>query len=98
MKLFITKSYFFLAKFCSVEKGQIRDENDNCVCPPGKAKDENDICITCRKEIGMVINKEDYCVCALERGMIVDERGNCICPEEHGYSLDVDGYCRPGIY
>lgn len=84
-------------KICPIEKGQIRDENDNCVCPPGKAKDENDVCVICRKEIGMVINKEGECVCALEKGMIIDEHGNCRCPEEHGYVLDIYGYCKPGI-
>lgn len=85
-------------KICPIEKGQIRDENDNCVCPPGKAKNENDVCVICRKEIGMVINKEGECVCALEKGMIIDGHGNCRCPEEHGYVLDIYGYCKPGIY
>lgn len=86
----------FTANVCPVEKGQIRDENGNCVCPPGTAKDENDVCILCRKQSGMIINEDGYCVCALENGMIIDEYGRCVCPTKHGYRLDANGYCKLG--
>lgn len=86
----------FTANVCPVEKGQIRDENGNCVCPPSTAKDENDVCILCRKQSGMIINEDGYCVCALENGMIIDEYGRCVCPTKHGYRLDANGYCKLG--
>ena len=79
---------------CPVEKGQILDEYGNCVCPPGSAKDETEVCIPCRKQSGMIINDEGYCVCALENGMIIDEYGRCVCPTQHGYRLDANGYCK----
>lgn len=79
-----------------MEKNEILDEYGNCVCPPGSAKDEKEMCIPCRKQSGMIINEEGYCVCALENGMIIDEYGRCVCPTHHGYRLDANGYCKPG--
>lgn len=88
---------YLTANVCPVEKGQILDEYGNCVCPPGSAKDETEVCIPCRKQSGMIINDEGYCVCALENGMIIDEYGRCVCPIHHGYRLDANGYCKLGM-
>lgn len=81
-------------RICSVEKGQIRDDNGNCVCPPQTAKDEHDICVPCRPEAGMIITPDGFCVCALEKGLIIDQYGHCVCPTEHNYKLDSDGNCK----
>lgn len=88
---------YLTANVCPVAKGQIVDEYGNCVCPPGSAKDETEVCIPCRKQSGMIINDEGYCVCALENGMIIDEYGRCVCPIHHGYRLDANGYCKLGM-
>ena len=87
---FLTNFPIFLVKDCPLEKGQIRDEYGNCVCPPGKGKDRNNICVTCRPEIGMRIDLEGNCVCALEKGWSYDEHGNCVCPIQHGYTVEKD--------
>lgn len=84
------------ANICPIEKGQIRDEYGNCICPSGFGKDANDNCIPCRKQSNMVINEEGYCVCDLEKGFSIDEYGRCVCPTQHGYRIDANGYCRAG--
>jgi len=81
---------------CPIDKGYIRDENGNCICPPNTAMNENDECIPCLIEKGLKVDERGRCVCALERGMIIDERGNCVCPIEFGYRLDSFGNCIPG--
>lgn len=83
---------------CLVEKGFIRDENGNCVCPPGTGLNPNDECVRCTPERGQKVDERGHCVCALEKGMIIDERGNCVCPTEHGYRLDMYGNCVPGKF
>lgn len=87
---------YFTVSLCPIDKGYIRDENGNCVCPPNYALNENDECIPCPIEKGLKVNDRVRCVCALERGMIIDERGNCVCPIEFGYRLDIRGNCLPG--
>ncbi|KAF7389943.1 hypothetical protein HZH68_011800 [Vespula germanica] len=79
---------------CSPEKGQIRDEYGNCICPQRMAKDQHDICIPCHEDTGMIINNQGYCTCALEKGFLIDEYGRCICPTQDGYKLTANGYCK----
>lgn len=88
-------NFNFAANICAVDKGQVRDEHGDCVCPPGTAKGDNDVCTLCRIESGMIINQDGYCVCALEKGFIIDEYGRCVCPVEHRYKLDEYGNCKP---
>lgn len=80
---------------CPVEKGFIRDEHGNCVCPPGTALNAYEECRHCVPELGYKIDESGHCVCALERGLIVNSRGECVCPPEHGYELDYFGNCIP---
>ncbi|RZF34371.1 hypothetical protein LSTR_LSTR008910 [Laodelphax striatellus] len=82
---------------CPFEKGFIRDDDGNCICPPGTGLSPSDECVRCLPERGQKIDERGNCVCALERGMIIDERGNCRCPTEHGYRLDFHGNCVPVI-
>lgn len=90
----VIKTVFFIAvTTCPIEKGLIKDENGNCVCPPRYGLNENDECMRCLEEKGLKIDERGRCVCALERGMIVDERGNCVCPTEHGYRMNHRGFC-----
>lgn len=86
----------FAVSECPPDKGFVRDESGNCVCPPGTALNRNDDeCIRCLPELGYKIDERGHCVCDLEKGLIIDERGNCRCPTEHGYRLDENGYCKP---
>uniref|UniRef100_A0A2S2QFK9 Neurogenic locus notch 2 n=1 Tax=Sipha flava TaxID=143950 RepID=A0A2S2QFK9_9HEMI len=80
---------------CPIEKGYVRNENGECVCPPGTALNQEDECRRCIVELGFKIDENGRCVCALDRGLIIDERGRCICPTEHGYSLNIYGQCVP---
>lgn len=82
---------------CDVEKGLIKNEKGECVCPPNMALNLNDECRKCLPEMGYKVDDTGHCVCALERGLIINERGECVCPPEHGYQLDYFGNCVPGI-
>lgn len=90
--LYITWFLIYPVSECIPEKGFIRDELGDCVCPPGTALNQNNECIRCLPEEGQKIEK-GQCVCALEKGMIIDERGNCVCPTQFGYKLDLNGNC-----
>ncbi|KAJ8890112.1 hypothetical protein PR048_009619 [Dryococelus australis] len=79
---------------CAFEKGFIRDNMGNCVCPPGTGLNENEECARCAEDKGLKVDERGRCVCNFERGMVLDERGNCICPVESGYKM-VGGTCGP---
>ncbi|PNF22176.1 hypothetical protein B7P43_G05064 [Cryptotermes secundus] len=79
---------------CRIDKGFIRNEAGECVCPPGTGLNENEDCIRCPEQNGLKVDERGHCVCALDRGLIIDERGNCICPVEYGYMLNISGYCN----
>ena len=85
----------FSVSKCPIEKGFIRDDHGNCVCPPGTALNAYEECRHCVPELGYKIDESGHCVCALERGLIVNSRGECVCPPEHGYELDYFGNCIP---
>lgn len=86
--------YFSVSK-CPIEKGYIRNDDGECVCPPGTALNHEDECRRCIVELGYKVDENGRCVCALDRGLIIDERGRCICPTDYGYSLNVYGQCVP---
>nr|CAD7393327.1 unnamed protein product [Timema cristinae] len=81
---------------CPIEKGFIRDDVGNCVCPPNTGLNENEECMRCPEEKGLKVDDRGRCVCALEQGMIIDERGHCICPVEYGYKLERGRCIKPG--
>lgn len=83
----------FSVKTCPIDKGLIKDENGDCVCPPRHALNEKDECVRCLPELGQKIDERGRCVCDLEKGMVIDEHGNCVCPTEHGYRLNYKGEC-----
>lgn len=78
---------------CRVDKGYVRDENGNCVCPLGTAVDIYGDCKLCEVARGYRIDEAGRCVCALERGWVIDERGRCVCPIEHGFKVTPLGEC-----
>lgn len=78
---------------CRIEKGFVRDENGNCVCPPDYALNVYEECMPCSVSAGYKVDENGYCMCALERGMVIDERGRCTCPTEYGYVLTEKGEC-----
>ncbi|CAH1404987.1 unnamed protein product [Nezara viridula] len=80
---------------CSADKGFVRNEDGECVCPPGTGLNLNDECERCPPEKGLKVDEKGRCVCDLEKGLIVDERGNCICRTDLGYHLDINGNCLP---
>lgn len=81
-----------------MEKGFVKDEHGNCVCPPGTALNIHEECRRCVPELGYKIDENGRCICALERGLVINERGECVCPPEHGYELDYYGNCVPGKF
>lgn len=85
---------YIAVNVCPIEKGQVRDEYGNCICPLGYGKDVNDNCVPCRRQSNMVVNEDGYCVCDLEKGFSIDEYGHCVCPTRYGYRIDASGYCR----
>jgi len=85
---------FLTVSTCRIDKGYIRNEAGECVCPPGTGLNENEDCARCLEENGFKVDERGRCVCALERGLIIDDRGNCICPVEYGYRLNISGYCN----
>lgn len=46
---------------CQLEKGQIRNEYGECVCPPNHAKNDKGICIPCYPEAGVMIDENGIC-------------------------------------
>ncbi|CAH0390731.1 unnamed protein product [Bemisia tabaci] len=78
---------------CPANKGFIRAENGECVCPLGYALNANDECQPCYINQGYKIDENDRCTCALDRGFIVNEFGECVCPTEFGYQRDTNGNC-----
>jgi len=86
-----------LVSKCPIDKGYIRNDNGECVCPPGTALNNEEECRRCVVELGFKVDERGRCVCALDRGLIIDERGRCICPVEHGYSLNIHGQCVPSM-
>lgn len=89
------KHLYFLVSKCPIDKGYIRDENGECICPPGTALNQEDECRRCIVELGYKIDERGRCVCDQDRGLIIDERGRCICPTDQGYSLNIYGQCLP---
>lgn len=96
VKQFYIHLYFLVSK-CPIEKGYVRDENGECICPPGTALNQEDECRRCIVELGYKIDERGRCVCDQDRGLIIDERGRCICPTEQGYSLNIYGQCLPSM-
>ncbi|XP_023246923.1 uncharacterized protein LOC111643392 [Copidosoma floridanum] len=46
---------------CQLEKGQIRNQYGECVCPPNHAKNDKEICIPCYPEAGVMIDENGIC-------------------------------------